>query len=418
MKKIKKLLIVPMLLIFCLATAITGVACNEKSTVKAKDIVNQSIEKMEELVYSETVQTQSQGAEPMLVYPTHSNQVAGELQSIMRGASFSLYSTQYLFNKLGDIELDTVYKDNIVEGTLNLTFLFKAQSTDGGIYANLEMHNISGQNTFTDQIAIYFNYDRENNTPTESVIVSPNPFEYGYSLSVAKFDYLTSTAYCYEITLSTTDLGAKQKLNDGTLDFTAFKDLTPTIYNFTKINLNENTCENYTYELGATPLEITEAQLQAFYNGLYDAVKDYCKEPTALDTTQVVSKAFYVKMYTYSSTKCSVLISGNAVVDTYLDYQEVKSVITAISEELAKTDYAGEEYNDIKQLITTAQTFLNSITAEEYYGSPSSDTNVALTPVEVTDSGISYRIQNYNDRDLSISFTFANNAVTDISINI
>lgn len=274
---------------------------NSGNQVSAKQIINESIDKMEDMFTVEQPDLQNnQSANQTfaLVLPNQDVDFDHERTSIIRGSCFSMYTAKYISN-LEDFAIGTTYLDVIEMSGMTLEFLFRAEKVADGITANMEMHQSSGQNTSVSKIQLYFHYDYQNKTPLDTTIVSFSTS----SLALAKLDYKTDEALSYEFDIIDSNYDAiKTALNQKSFDFDKFAENTYSRYKFAKMQVSLQTMQAYMYVSGqdGQGSSITQDQLKSFYNDVYSKVKNECVERDFLDKATAVSKVYYEQMYTYA----------------------------------------------------------------------------------------------------------------------
>ena len=382
MKKFKKIVIAILALVLCLPTVIIFTGCKKNpgdGEISASQVIKESVTEVESMIYTENTQETSQSLSIPLSFtaPNTELKMLYELQSAMRGSGLSLYFSDFLIRYLTNFDTNTLYKDEFITG---YKFLYKVTNLENGIYAHAEMQSASSSS----QMKVYFIYDYENEKPLETIIVLPRDT----AISIAKFDFTTSTAYSFAIGVNAGDSQSfYNALGLQTLDFDAFMGLSVKEYIITKFNLAQSTMEGYKYSTsGSATINATEEQVKTLYNEIYNAVKVYAVPTESLEDNNATNASFYKNMYTYASKKSSVLGYNNNIVNTFINYEDAKAILNEVKTELQKDTYNDAEYNDAKTTINTSCTYLQSISAEQFFGGLTSDCLLQFIPRSVINS--------------------------------
>ena len=410
MKSITKFLTAILLVILSLSFSLA--ACSDPKTEKtsAKAIIKESIAEIESSVF--TTDTTS-GITPMAyVAPNSTVGYALELQSILRGCGMGLYTADYVATYFDDFKTDTVYLDDSIS---QLTFLFKAENSDTGVNSTLEMNNGNSKN----QIRTYFNYDYSLNKPTNTTITMLNGMENAMTVAIAHFDYLNDIAYSFELSFSCDDISAvNTQLLNGTFTFEQFISCNVVSYKLAKINLENKNIQSYVFNIGdgSDNLSATQEQVGALYNEIYNDVKGACKPTVYLDTSNATEKVYYSNLYAYISSKTAVLVDGEDVISTFITYENAKSYLTILTNELSKTDYSASTYDNAKSALAECLAYVNSISKKDYCGVITADGMITFTsPQIVTEANaISYLFTNI-EGTVSIRFAIKNNELVSIA---
>ena len=365
------------------------------------DVIKESVAELEASVFENT---STSGNNPLAyVAPNASVEYANELQSIFRGSGMGLYTADYVATYFDNFEVDTVYLDNSIA---YLKFMFQAKNSSTGVNATLEMNNGDS----TNQIKTYFNYDYTLNKPTDTTVVTQMASENTIRIAIAKFIYGTSTAYSFEIVFAGDNIeDARAKLTNGTFNFEQFIAYDILSYKLAKINLENKTIESYVYGYGTIDATATQEQVGALYNEIYASVKGAIEPIVYLDTSNAIEKEYYVKLYSYISSKASVLVHENKIVPTYIDYSTAKTYLTVLSNELTKDKYASEEYDTAKSELSKCLNYINSITEKEYCGQIAADGMTAFTSpsIDTGSDAVSYYFTNAAG-SVGMAFTIKN----------
>ena len=407
MKKLTKLL--PTILLIILALTFSLAACNSPDnsgtgnppTKKSStEVIKESIVKLESSVLGST---SPNGVSPMaFVIPNGTVEYAPELQSIFRGSGMGLYAADYVATYFDDFSTDTVYLDDSISG---LTFLFQTKNSSTGVNSTMEMHTGGTKN----QINMFFNYDYTLNEPTDTSVVMMMSAQNVMRIAIAKFDYLTETAYSFELAFAHNDEDAlNEHLTNGTLSFEQFITYEVMNYKLAKINLANKSVKSYVFNIGssAESISATQEQVDAFYTEIYDGVKDVCKPAVYLETTGATNLEYYKRLFTYISSKTAIIVHEDKLISTYVTYEQAKSYLTILTSELDKDKYADSMYDNVKTELNKCLTYVNSITEQEYSGQLTADVSLMfVSPQIVPDSdAISYLFTNEQE---TISMVFA-----------
>ena len=313
MKKITKLLTFLTLIIsFVLLIS----ACNNSDdsndeqntppTVSSNEIINQSIDKIEEMM---EIQPQSTLSFLSFVAPNYNVDYAHERQSILNGGGIGVYFSKFLADPANGIEDNVTYKDIESEGDVTITVYTKKITTNNGVIVMLENHYSQP----IIPIVVYFEYDFELNKPISTSIVQPIIYGDSYKISLAKFVFNTNMAYSYNIDLTTSDVSnLKSNLTQKTFTFDKFVANTITRYNFTKINTLTKTFESYAFAPEYDDfVSATYEQVETLYNSIYQEVKEACVPIDYLDISTSVDKEYYRSMYGYAINKLQSIMQPN-----------------------------------------------------------------------------------------------------------
>lgn len=313
MKKTTKLLTLLLLLIF-LFSFVT--ACsnpdndsnkqNPPLTVSSNEIINQSIDKIEEMM---EIQPKSTISPASFINPNYRVDYDNERQSILNGAGLGMYFSKFLADPAIGIEDNVTYKDVVSEGDITLTVYCKKITVSNGVIVVLENH----QSSPIIPIIVNFEYDFQANKPISTSIVQPIFFGDTYTISLAKFVYNTNMAYSYNIELNTSDIsGLKSSLSQKNFTFDKVVANNILSYNFTKINTSNKTIESYAYNPDYyDQVSATYEQVEILYNSIYQEVKEVCVPIDLLDISTTVDKAYYRLMYGYAVNKLQSIMQPN-----------------------------------------------------------------------------------------------------------
>ncbi len=303
MKKITKLF--ASLLLFILSFSLFT-ACNDNDsgngdqnppqTVSSNEIINQSIDKIEDMM---TVQTTIKLTS--YVAPNNEIDYNHERLSVLRGAGLGIYFSEYIANSSNGIEDNVIYKDVVSQGDITLNVYAKKTVVDSGVVVTLENHM---QDSIT-PIYVYFNYDYNNNKPLNVSIVQAVLGDNSCSISVAKFDFIDNVAYSYNFYLQTDDITfVKTSLAEKTFTFDTLSNCNVQNYLFAKLNPDSNTILGYSYkDSGDSQINATYTQVETLYNEIYQKIKDVCVPVNPLDVTSTLNKVYYVSMYSHARDK-------------------------------------------------------------------------------------------------------------------
>ena len=125
-----------------------------------------------------------------------------------------------------------------------------------------------------------------------------------------------------------------------------------------------------------------------------------------MDTSNATEKVYYSNLYAYISSKTAVLVNGEDVISTFITYENAKSYLTILTNELSKTDYSASTYDNAKSALAECLSYVNSISKKDYCGVITADGMITFTsPQIVTESNaISYLFTNIEG---TVSMRFA-----------
>ncbi|MBQ8425629.1 MAG: hypothetical protein IJX17_06370 [Clostridia bacterium] len=428
MKKINKILsIIIVAFIICIPVMFVLSGCKKpnnpntpnnpnnsnSSITSAKDVVKKSISKMENIVYKdkETTEVVSYSFNS----PNQTMDYTNELISILRGSGTSVYFTDYLLNRISNIQMNVVYEDIISNESLgidDISFSFKLSEITSGFMLTLMNKSGEGEKLSVSLIKTYFIYDYELEKPIETVIV----YQGDSFINVAAFDFTDDTAYAFDILLSENNEDFSEFLKNKNLNFENFKSLDLIKYNFIKINELEKIGYAF-FKEEKESINVSENDVKELYTEIYDKIKDYVVPSDYLKLENKTSLLFYQDMYLYSRLKVSCVSYEDNIIDTFIDYANAKLILNQIKNELNKDNYEGSKVEEIKTEVDKMVNYINSIEEKDYVGLLSNEEKIVfLAKSALNNKNISYSIINANTNNVYLNIEIEEGNLKNIEI--
>lgn len=314
MKFFTKRLPAMMVVLSVAAVVLTGCGnvSNSNDAVTAKMVVEQSVAAMEKMMAQPTPASQANVIGPHYSVVMPNSQVDYEqIRTDLIGPSATtMYMAEYLAKndilKEGKTYIDAF--TDVVEGTEEtIKFVTYTENTNEGV--QIKMNQSTGD-TMGNDILLDFQYDYNAMSPTKSIFAQFNE----KSVLVILFNYKTNEAVEFWLNLdSEMNETFKKSMEEKNMSFDKFSEYNISGYTIAKGNFQTQNIEAYQRlmprngEPEKEELSVDEKTVTALFNTVYEQVKDYCKSPEVMDTTNAEDKEFYKEMCLYAYPKLGEL---------------------------------------------------------------------------------------------------------------
>lgn len=388
-------------------------------SVSAKEVVNQSLEKLESSMGNissasnsvedaNAVNYTSSAVIPNPYSDTYETKTSALLAmlDVFQGQYQMQYVINYANSENGykaDLELGKVYRTSYgspqsTDPTVNIfnQYIKVTQTTEGVVFQNdipvkFEMNGNKMETYF--QYYFKFNYDYENNKPlsmtlyikqiTEQSQASSENVSKQLAIIMSKVDYTENVVYQLNFAGNFDDLGENvlQKLDNN--EFTSDKFISESGifgYLFEKVELNSNANDYKIYNhksgsIGTATKEIDQTFCDD-YDQIYNALKNEMHSKPALETANAIDLGdrLYNNMYYYASQVIGTLdtSSGNLKVRAIKELSQIKTILEDLKLEFeTNTEYnqtSGVTYNQAKSFVEGAISYVSTLKQGTWLG--------------------------------------------------
>lgn len=286
-----------------------GNVSNTNSAVTAKVVVEESIVAMENMMAQPPTVSQANVIGPQYsILPNWEVDYDQIRQNLVASSATTMYMAEYLAKndilKEGKTYIDVSESE---EGTTK--FVVYMENTNEGV--QIKMNNYIGDIMATD-ILLDFHYDYNAMQPIESIFAQFS--EEG--VLVTLFNYKTNEVVEFWLVVDPEmNETFKKSMEEKNMSFDKFSEYGISEYTIVKGNFKAQNIEAYKYKRPAGSeheLEnpVDAETVTALFNDVYAQVKDYCKSPEVMDSTNAENRVFFEKMYEHASSKAYTLAWG------------------------------------------------------------------------------------------------------------
>jgi hypothetical protein len=281
-----------------------GNVSNTNSAVTAKVVVEESVAAMENMMALPTPASQANVIGPQYsILPNWEVNYDQIRKDLVGSAAMTMYTAEYLVKndilKEGKTYIDSFTDEN--EGSeIAIKCIASMENTNEGVQIKMNMHE---GDSMTD-ILLDFHYDYNAKQPTESIFAQFA--EEG--VLVTLFNYKTNEAVEFWLVVdSEMNETFKKSIEEKNMSFDKFSEYGISEYTIAKGDFKVQNIEAYKYsnkitaessDKLETPVE--EETVTDLFNDVYAQVKDYCKSPEVMDSTNAENRVFYKDMFSYA----------------------------------------------------------------------------------------------------------------------
>lgn len=301
----------PVILVVLSVAAVVLTGCgnvsNTNSAVTAKVVVEESVAAMEKMMAQPTTVSQANviGPRYSVVMPNSKVDYESTRQGMIGASSLTMYMAEYLAQN--DILKEGKTYTDVVEEA-NLKFVFLMENTNEGIQIKMNQYT---DDTMDGDMLLDFQYDYNAMQPTKSIFAQ---FAENGVL-VILFNYKTNEAVEFWLEVDTEmNETFKKSMEEKNMSFDKFSEYDISEYTIAEGNFKTQNIEAYKYSVDMDESKahylkesVDEETITKLFNAVYAQVKDYCKSPEVMDTTNAEDKEFYKEMYLYANSKAMEL---------------------------------------------------------------------------------------------------------------
>ena len=412
--------------------------------ITAQMVVNQSLDKMEQIFGSISSTTEQQSncifntnnskinlltvSNPYANNYTTKSAALRALYDIYQGQYMTQYFTNYVNTASGylaDYELGKIYSTTYM---MNGFFAYiRILQQNSGINFRLEIPVTYNGMSVKYQYDFNFNYDYETATPKSMTLYltqynkqeGEHPIE-DVGAYIADINFETNVVNYLKLITDCDDAGNDfyNKLNNNQFDEATFEASNVKAYYVEQVSLDptNNDFFVYNYGEGSSSSDSVQSEIddvfRTRYNNVYNAVKNNMHTREFLDTSTAVNigSDLYNNMYKYSQLVLDTMStkSGNFQIKAIKNLADMKTYCTQLKTQLEQDEeYVGsiKTYNTAKQTLTDAIEYLNTIDQAHWFGLLDTAGKIKLTYYE--DASV-YQI-NYADLGIGICFVIDSN---------
>lgn len=310
MKFFTKKLPAMMVVLSVAAVVLTGCGnvSNSNDAVDAKMVVEQSVAAMEKMMAQSTPASQANVTGPhySVVMPNSKVDYESTRQGMIGVSSLTMYMAEYLAEN-DILEEGKTYIDSCRETfkgeDVTIKFVFLTENTNEGVQIKMNQYtNV----TMDFDILLDFQYDYNAMQPTKSIFAQ---FAEN-SVFVILYNYKTNEAVEFWLEVdSKMNETFKKSMEEKNMSFDKFDEYDISGYTIAEGNFKTQNIEAYQRndEPEKEELSVDEETITKLFNAVYAQVKDYCKSPEVIDTTNAESRVFFEEMYLHANSKAMEL---------------------------------------------------------------------------------------------------------------
>lgn len=284
-----------------------GNVSNTNSAVDAKVVIEQSVAAMENMMAQPTTVSQANVIGPQYSILPNWEVDYGQIRKDLVGSpAMTMYMAEY-FAKNDILKAGKTYIDSFEDSGIAIKCIASMENTNEGVQIKMNMHK---GDSMTD-ILLDFHYDYNAKQPTESIFAQFA--EEG--VLVTLFNYKTNEAVEFWLVVdSEMNETFKKSIEEKNMSFDKFSEYNISGYTIAKGNFQTQNIEAYKYsneitEESSDKLEtpVEEETVTDLFNDVYAQVRDYCKSPEVMDSTNAENRVFYKDMFLYAYPKAGEL---------------------------------------------------------------------------------------------------------------
>ena len=314
MKFFTKRLPAIMVVLSVAAVVLTGCGnvSNVNGAVTAKVVVEQSVAAMEKMMAQPTTVSQANviGPRYSVVMPNSKVDYESTRQGMIVASSLTMYMAEYLAQndilEEGKTYIDS-YRETFKGEDVTIKFVFLTENTNEGVQIKMNQYT---NDTMDVDILLDFQYDYNAMQPTKSIFAQ---FAEN-SVFVILYNYKTNEALEFWLEVdSKMNETFKKSMEEKNMSFDKFDEYDISGYTIAEGNFKTQNIEAYQRlmprndEPEKEELSVDEETITKLFNAVYAQVKDYCKSPEVIDTTNAESRVFFEEMYLHANSKAMEL---------------------------------------------------------------------------------------------------------------